>query len=152
MKDIGHNEGIPADAAPTPTPEMPQLAQEFPAPMYMAKTFEDTTEPNERYVVSLYDSSGCLAHSIIITAVAAAYKQTQPGGAWHTAMAAAMTPATHPGPARGSAVVQSRPPRGGRSWCGVRPIAPAMPVVPDFIWFITYMKCYLGRDLNYSVL
>ena len=27
---------------------------------------------------------------------------------------------------------------------GIEPIAPAMLVVPDFIWFINYMKCYLG--------
>ena len=37
MEDSGHNEDIPEDAAPTQTPEKPQLAQECPAPVYMAK-------------------------------------------------------------------------------------------------------------------
>ena len=69
MKDIGHNEGIPVDAASTPTrtPKKPQLAQECPAPVYMAKTCQDTIEPNGRYVLSLYyDGIGCLAHAYMV--------------------------------------------------------------------------------------
>ena len=48
------------DVASTPTPEKSQLIQDCPAPVYMAKTRRDTTEPNERYVLSLYDGIGCL--------------------------------------------------------------------------------------------
>ena len=39
--------------ASTPTHETPQLAHGCPAPVYMAKTRQDTTEPNERHATSL---------------------------------------------------------------------------------------------------
>ena len=73
-EDIGYNEDIPADATPTPTPEKPQLAQERPALVYMARAYncvssdseEDNVEANESYVLllSLYNGIGCLAHSM----------------------------------------------------------------------------------------
>ena len=49
MKDIGYNEEIPADATPTPTSKKPQLAQECPAPVYMAKTSKCTATIHKRY-------------------------------------------------------------------------------------------------------
>lgn len=55
------NDSLESDGDESPTPKKPQLAQECPAPVYMAKACWDTTEPNERCVLSLYDSIGCLA-------------------------------------------------------------------------------------------
>jgi len=69
MKDIGHNENIPADSSPTPTPEKPQLAPGCPVPVYnlLAKTYNcdtdsgndssdsdnDRAEANKNYVISI---------------------------------------------------------------------------------------------------
>ena len=64
-KDIGHTEDISADAASTPTLEKPQLAQECPAPVYMARTSNSTAaDTKEVYVLSVCDGMGCLALSI----------------------------------------------------------------------------------------
>ena len=61
MKDIGHNEDITAGAASTPAPKKPQLAQECPAPVYMARTSNSTADTKEAYVLSVCDGMGCLA-------------------------------------------------------------------------------------------
>ena len=66
MENGGYKENIPEDVVTTLTHEKLQLAQDCPVPgqVYMAKTHRDTTEPNERYVLSLYDGIGCLAHGV----------------------------------------------------------------------------------------
>ena len=47
IKDIGHNESIPADVTSTPTPKKPPMAQECPAPVYMAKVYNCDTDSDD---------------------------------------------------------------------------------------------------------
>ena len=64
MQDIGHNENIPADAAPTPTPEKLQLAQECPAPAYMAKVLKGAAAIHKSYAQAAQHSPGRTMHAL----------------------------------------------------------------------------------------
>ena len=64
MTQISDVDSSESDGGEPPTLEKSQLAQECPAPVYMAQARRDTIESKESYVLSLYNSIGCLAYGI----------------------------------------------------------------------------------------